>query len=38
MLAANFAKLLVLQLLRNKFFILATVVHSALAYRTLQLN
>ena len=37
-LAANFAVLLVLQFFGNKFFILATVIHSPLADRTLQLN
>ena len=38
MLAANLAVLLVLQFFGNKFFILATEIHSPLADRTLKFN
>ena len=38
MLSANLAVLFVLQFFGNKFFILATEIHSPLANRTLQLN
>ena len=38
MLSADFAILPILKLTRNKFFILATVIHSALAHRTLQFD
>ena len=38
MLAAHFAKLLVLQLTRNQLLVLRRVIHAALAYRALHLQ